>query len=788
MDVLIQRESSMCNRARNITGMTFFKLVVLLALVALARQSVARPAFGGDNENDGRDLVKRNSSFTNSTLPPYYDFSPPYCNFSIFTSESFHPVKEFNRLVKEGAIFVYLKLDFINVEFDDPSSTYLEDIGDIIDPLTWVWSKGGRGKLLLGAPFDFNVISLTTLSHGVFSLTVKINAFSVCNEPNSTDEDTLEEIKGLLQDMTKGENDTRQAEVGDDGEEIICLEKQLDYGTDNNLYYSSPLRLMEETSAYDCWQRGGDQVRVVRTKFWLTWIRVFGLILALFAPMAVRFFLQKNPPERDKNGVERLRLVSDLPIGLTYSLCNWGNNKIWVLIIRGLVFVWVFIVMEFVPYFFVLSTESYTRRYSALYRFSFTNPLLESVYYVIMNLFCFTFCFQILCICIKAQLTRSGINNKIGTHKELQSISTDRLSFEHRFQNFFEQDMIGCRAKIILSLGWLKQVFFSWPREIINCIGDNIEHTWIRDILFRFLIVLLYIPCVLLLLVYFGTETIPLLFMLKTMILIFILGKVHVEKISTFSVVAIAILSAYWIIGVIAWTYKLTTNFYIVSEVLVYTFMGTVINADKVGPIMIAILFLTKYVVDAITGFYDGYCILLCDVMKEAEALMDEADVQTRREIKYQTSLGDGGNGSIEMSVIEEKEVVIPLVKYDSNGIPTIELWLFWLIVEKYRPVRVHACQTLLQIIGIILLAVFWIILLGETDSVLNISTTVKLFSMLFLTGLYPLVNHLLNSPASREFNAEARKKTIRMDILNLMIYGKLSIIEPEEIKFPPSI
>ena len=83
------------------------------------------------------------------------------------------------------------------------------------------------------------------------------------------------------------------------------------------------------------------------------------------------------------------------------------------------------------------------------------------------------------------------------------------------------------------------------------------------------------------------------------------------------------------------------TNIYYVSEVLVYTFMGTVINADKVGPIMIAILILAKYVVDAVTGFYDGYCTLLSDVMKEAESLMDEADVLTRREIKYQTNLGN---------------------------------------------------------------------------------------------------------------------------------------------------
>ena len=308
----------MGSRCRHTTGMTFF-LVVFLAVFGLlhgapARQSVLGPTLGGDKVGIGGDLLKSRSSHTIKT-------SPPYCNFSIFTSESFQPEKEFKRLVKEGAIFVYLNLDFVNVDFDDPSA-YLEDIGDIIDPLTWVWSKGGRGKLLLGAPFDFKIMSLATLKPGVFSLTVKINASSVCNEPNSTDEDTLEEIKGLLQDMTKGENDTRQAEVGDDGEEIICLEKQLDYGMDNIFYFASPLRLMEETSAYDCWQRGGDQVRVVRTKFWLTWIRVFGLILALFAPMAVRFFLQKNPPERDKNGVERLRLVSDLPIGPKYlSIC-----------------------------------------------------------------------------------------------------------------------------------------------------------------------------------------------------------------------------------------------------------------------------------------------------------------------------------------------------------------------------------------------------------------------------------------------------------------------------------
>ncbi|XP_071803529.1 uncharacterized protein [Asterias amurensis] len=334
MNVLIQRESSMGSRCRHTTGMTFF-LVVFLAVFGLlhgapARQLVLGPTLGGDKVGIGGDLLKSRSSHTINT-------SPPYCNFSIFTSESFQPEKEFKRLVKEGAIFVYLNLGFVNVDFDDPSA-YLDDIGDIIDPQTWVWSKGGRGKLLLGAPFDFKIMSLSTLKPGVFSLTVKINASSVCNEPNSTDEETIEEIKRLLQDLTKGEDGTHQAEEGEDDEELMCLEKQLDHSV-RDWIFVNPYKLMEETSGFDCWQRDGHQIRVLPTEFWLIWIRSLRVILALFSPMALGFLLQQNPPEKDpKNGVERLSLKSDLPLGLNYTLCNWGNNNNCILIMRCTLF------------------------------------------------------------------------------------------------------------------------------------------------------------------------------------------------------------------------------------------------------------------------------------------------------------------------------------------------------------------------------------------------------------------------------------------------------------------
>ncbi|XP_033634647.1 uncharacterized protein LOC117295947 [Asterias rubens] len=754
----------MCSKGRNITGVTFF-FVVFLAVIGLLHSAPARRSFEG--QTIGRDKVnmKRRSSPSNSTLPPYNNFSPTYCNFSVFKSESFHPVKEFNRLVKKGAIFVYLKLDFVNVKFDDPSSTYLEDIGNIIDPLTWVWSKGGRGKLLLGAPFNFNMISLTTLSHGVFSLTVKINASSVCNEPNSTDEDTLKEIKGLLQDMTKGENDARQAEVYDDDGEIICLEKQM-YQTNDRLF-ASPFKLMEETSAYDCWQRGGDQVRVVRTEFWLTWIRVIGIILALFAPMAVRFLQQKNPPESDENGVDRLSLESDLPIGLKYTLFNWGNSNILVFTLRYFVFVGLFIVMEYVPQCLLTNTESYSMRNNALHRCKLIDTFTETWYNVGINLFTIIFHLIILFTCVKGTVhtTRTGTHNRLETHEESQS-------FEHRFQNFFEQDMLGYRAKMILNVKcWSKLVLYSWPLVIINrCIHSHID----SDVCLGLLSVLLYLPCVLLSLVYFAAETLPLLFFLKFFIQLFL--PRGVKKISVLGFVLP------YLLGIYTWTYKLVMNLFYVAEVLVHTFMGTVINADKVGPYVMTMLVLAMYVVDAVTSFYDGYHILLSDVMKEADALMDEAEVRSaRRMINNQTSLGDGGNKY--MGVIEEKEIATPLVKYKKNGIPTIELQLFWLIVEKYRPVRVHVARIMLQVIGITLLAVFWVNLLGETDSVHNnISTTVKIFSTVLLAGLFPLVNHLLNSTASQEFSAEARKTKIRMDILNIVINGKLSTTTPKEI------
>ena len=301
----------------------------------------------------------------------------------------------------------------------------------------------------------------------MFSLTVKINASSVCNEPNSTDEETIEEIKRLLQDLTKGEDGTHQAEEGEDDEELMCLAKQLNHSV-RDWIFVSPYKLMEETSGFDCWQRDGHQIRVLPTEFWLIWIRSFSVILALFSPMALIVLLQQNPPKKTENGVERLSLASDLPLGLNYTLCNWGNNNNYILVMRCFLVFLAFVMMEYIPLLYLLRTnpESYERRNSALYRSNLLNSFWEVFFYDFPNLFCVIIFFVLLFMTdIRGKQPFCKCNSG--------RVSGGKHSFVNHYQALFQEMHYG--VKMLLDWRqWMIVVFvrpMAWYKTY--CSSDN---------------------------------------------------------------------------------------------------------------------------------------------------------------------------------------------------------------------------------------------------------------------------------------------------------------------------
>ena len=732
------------------------------------------------------------------------------CNISLFTHESNTAIEEFRRLVDDGAIFVYMKLVFMDVEFEDPLSAYLEDIGNIIDPLTWVWAKGeSRGKLLLASPFDFNQLSLTTLSAGVFSLTVKMQS-SGCIDSERADGDKIQAIARLLLDLVKGTNEDDQTD-DTNNEEIVCLEKQL--GKDapvSGIVYSpgSSYTMMQASTAFDCWSNGADnKVTRVHTESWLTWILAGGVILALFSPMAMSFFIQKNPPEKDENGIERLSLVSDLPLGLKHVTCFWANNNILVASTRWTVFILLFTLTQYIPVLisFLTDMDGFMKRSYALYNTGPLNPVISVVSHILVNVV-----FVLASIVLLVRLVRDAGQQSLepllreravrdgaaGVHVEDDNIASYRhfvlvdapeelwtpsISLE-RSQAFFYY--MSWRASMVVDINAWKFVLYGllwrWISEHVGAPPDN-KRTAVCAMIFVILYPF-YLPFGLII---FSFNSLPLMYSFTRCLQFAFLSNI-VKCSELFFAFLIAIAS-------IAWFFKFVATFVYVSEIIVYFFIGFIINANLFGWTILGFVTMTGYIIQAITGFYDGYCVLFMQVMEIAKDV-DEKIKDEKAEGSNQVALREGSTkvalrkgrftrqarvsssgdiGMISMGGEHEETNEHVLVKDNA-----LDGKLFWLIVEKYQPIKMQVTLTFLQLFAIIIGIVFGMYILFITDSMSNLATSVKFVSM-FIIAAVPKVLLSLKSPASQTNYDEAKKMDIEGDILHFAKNRELRCMVP---------
>ncbi|XP_038070505.1 uncharacterized protein LOC119739594 [Patiria miniata] len=783
------------------------------------------------------------------------------CNASMSVSDK--SVEEFRGLVDDGAIFVYLKLVFVDAEFDDPLSAYLEDIGNVINPLRWVWAKGGRGKLLLSSPFDFNQLSLTTLGTGVYSIGVKIHG---CVDADNDDEQNMRMIALLLRDLIKDEGN--KTEEDNDNEMLLCLEKQLgkgDFPLPGVLYFpGSSYSMMQASSAFDCWPYDSDTVeRVAPTQYWLGWILAGGVILALYSPMALSFFVQKNKPECDSKGIERLSLVSDLPLGLKYVLCFWRNDNFCFASTRWTLFVTIFVLLQYIPVLvsFVTDMEDFMNRSSAFYRVGPINVIVSIVSHVLINLV-----FIIAAIVLMERFLRpsgqlfmkpllqerersssvdsnnpsdgdgaaaanSGGSDGHDTTSGGRQGSTDsaqganveveesNIAYRHivmveapphlwppstsldSYQAFFYY--MGWRAKMGLDTKAWRFVLVDWLWERVGAPDPgHTVRTFLCVVIFA-LLYLLYLPFAL---IFFAFNSLPLLYCMTRCLQTVLSNDVKPTELMFAFLISLAS---------IAWFFKFVATFVYVAELLGYSFMGFVVNAEAVGSIVLVIVIFIGYVVTAITGFYDGYCVLFSNVMKIAEeaqrekkeaqpataaatARQDGSTGAVRRAPSSQSPSSGSGGTEMPMTVIDDhgrdpaaplgsadivqaspgggtsRPLDTPLIAVNARGIPSLELRLFWLIVDKHRPIRLQVGSTIFQLLVIGVGIGFGMSILAIANSLSQLSTTVSLFSSVIIAGVVPTVLLAVRSPASQDCYNQAKERQIKADIVHYAQKGEL--------------
>ena len=625
-------------------------------------------------------------------------------------------VEQFKELLDkiEEAIFVYFKLNF-SVEFESDMAYLSENATDVIDPLTWIWSKGGRGELLLSSPFDFIHLSFGTLKPGVYTMDLELQASSRCLSDGVSDADKLDSLATTLLELTAKAADEldkepiacRDLEEEEDEDEAtsVCLEKQL--GPDQfdvvgvYAFPSVSYTILQGSTVFECWtatEGKAPRSNAVTTQSWLHWLLAGGILLALFSPLALNFFIRKHPPFKDRRNLnERFMLVTDpIPAGFKYAFFHWKEDIPWFHFVRWVVIILFFGFIQYVPLVVTFATDSdgLSKRIAAVYRVGLIDQTTDTALHVIINLFYFIISFILLGIYVSPKGHKFLI--PFLRERDLQDEDEDEQQVGEEDQEKQDQDGNDNNGNVDAEKGGKSDENSQKHDKDDNNEEPNLaykhfviletpEELWTPDTILpnarAFLFIMLYrvkmafdpclwqfcvdwlwrtitsccgapssgrpVLCAILFAIVFPFYLIFFVFLLcfNSLPLFYCLTRAFQTISNEVRPSEILFLVSVLIIAV-AWFCKFVGIFTYIAELLGYTFVGFVANAEIVGPICLVVVVFIGYFVSAVTDFYDIYCKLFREVVEAAE----EVD----KEIQEMVKDGDNTDSGITADTLKE--------------------------------------------------------------------------------------------------------------------------------------
>ena len=266
----------------------------------------------------------------------------------------------FNENLTAKTRFLYLKLNFLDLEFNSTEFAYLQNTLDVVDPLTWVLSIGGNGRLLLQSPFDFRYVSLGTLSaSGVSKMDIDIMTPGNYTDSNS-DECKMycivELLYNLVFDAVEYFQSTTNSMLLPLSSFNVCLEKQSaekryvfrnkDERTVNifERLSESGHSILQSTVEYNCWVTNettgeidlSNPVVIPRDRaiWWIRWLlNIVSTLIVLFLPyLFFTYFDWQNPPRDNKIRID----TRPYPFGFfhfvfysTFGKCDLCSLSCW---------------------------------------------------------------------------------------------------------------------------------------------------------------------------------------------------------------------------------------------------------------------------------------------------------------------------------------------------------------------------------------------------------------------------------------------------------------------------
>ncbi|XP_071480040.1 uncharacterized protein [Diadema antillarum] len=688
---------------------------------------------------------------------------------------------ELRDIFSKGGIFVYFKLDFNSTFTMYSNSSY------VVDPLTWVWAADGKGKLLLTYPFDFEQLSLGTLSYGVFHMNLPV-AVPLGGCFQQADDGVKRQMVALLvSELVQSVNDT---DMNAGTESLVCFERQLTSEEFDLIgVYAIPLctyYVFQGSTAYDCWLEDGDnfdsEPMRVRKHGWLGAIFALGFLLALFSPLAASFFIRKNPPVKI-NDEQYVGLNSDLPLGLKHLLCFSLQDYTLIVAARWMIYVCAFMLIPFIPFIISHATirDSFAQRTAVAFELLLSKGLvifcfitINLVFLAIAALFIGLYIYDDKFVA-NSLVVRVADRRYFGFAWDMpDSIRVPEKQGAHLAVFMFT--MLYRTQMAINPAVWTLYFHSIWT-YIYGLFGGRGSERMKNACryFFTFFFLLFVFPFALVaFLILLLFNSVPMFYTL-----LWTVSKSLSNEIKP-SEIVIALCTMFLSFAVL---FIFVAAFVYVAELLGYTFIGFVLNSDYAGPFLVVALTVAGYFIKAATTFYDTYCILLKRVMEAAERVdAQSASEQSRLEDRptddkrvvdnegmqmqdqstnvnrgrsgVSTSDEEGNSGEVEMTQQHEnllsRSSGTPLLQVN-EGIPVISLRLFELVVATFQPIYLEVAAILLKLLVIAVVMAFGLATIVFIDGISDLPATVEFIATVIVAGVIPTLALILKSPAREE-------------------------------------
>ncbi|XP_071946403.1 uncharacterized protein [Antedon mediterranea] len=712
-------------------------------------------------------------------------------------------------LLEGDAVFINIKL----LSFVDASDSVGMDFYEnttVIDVNHWVVAVGKIGELLSTFPFDFEYLSLGTLTPGVEHISLNVTSIPECFF-DVDNEDKLNIIaKSLL-----------QLESDENVKQDVCIERQL---TRDNFsvsgVYGVPAcyyTLLQGSTYFECWQISGEDSSVELsnfvTHFWLDtffWISVvFTFYFNLFF---VSFFCRVKPMV--DNEKQYLSIRTDLPMGFKYLMFYKGNQYTFVFVSRWLVLLVLVAFLQYIPYIIahVSDSDNFTRRWAAI----FNNEVIqESTFWgwnIYVNLVYFIFGVILMITWLNCQnwFETKYIESIMRDHFFLEEfnlapdlkIPKDNYSGLYRFLFVVKE-----RTKMAVSISHWKHGLKGFWKSLSFINNKVLQYT---------VAAILVVPFLCIYTIGTAVNSIPLFYCMLRFFQIWV-----IDDNMKLSNRVLMISASFGLLFVeIALLGKFVSIFAYVSGIVCYFCIGLLVNSGTAGVFVAVSVIVIGYVISTLTDYYKGYVVLLQQVISVLDELITDNMVQVSSDklpsfpqctdqinntciplstvVDFQaggnagTSTGPSTGHSTGPSTDPNTQPTstptpsngtpapapssdstsLPVIRQDTEGLTAIEKTLFDLIVQKYRPTGIQILTVIMQLL--ILSLVIWVgfSTLKLIEDFTDLNQQVELFAGVVIAGIVPLFQEILRNKAEEESRQKIREKCIRRDIEEYLANG----------------